>query len=174
MSNLFELLNKSSTSTLMFSKDNNENTNEFKLNKLFNYISNTNQAPNEDSTNYKSFIWKLLINQFELDFFVSSPTEAPTSSTIPNEANGSSSKSKKKKSSSSLNESKKPNEKRTKIINDYGTRGYCDDYFTRTCVNDAVKSGKSYNDCLKEYVIYILSSSKPDFELILNLDMMQV
>jgi sulfite reductase alpha subunit-like flavoprotein len=152
MSNLFELLNKSSTSALMFSKDNNENTSESKLNKLFKYISDDSQATSEDSTNYKNFIWKLLINQFELDFYTSAPTDTPISSSQ-NETNGSSSKKKKTSSSSSLNASKKPNDKLTKIINDYGIRGYCDDYFVRTCVNDSVKSKKSYNDCLKEYVI---------------------
>lgn len=153
MSNLFELLNKSSTSALMFSKDNNENTNESKLNKLFRYISDDKPATSEDSTNYKNFIWKLLMNQFELDFYTSGSTDTPISSSSQNETNGSSSKMKKTSSSSSLNASKRPNNKLTKIINDYGIRGYCDDYFVRTCVNDAVKSGKSFNDCLKEYVI---------------------
>jgi len=149
MKNLFDLLNKSSTSILMFSKDNNENTSESKLNKLFRYICEENQASNEDSANYKNFIWKLLINQFELDFYVSAPNST-TDSTQDETNNESSHKLTKNSSSSSLNASKKPNSKLVKIISDYGVRGYCDDYLMRTCVNDSIKCGKSYSDCLKE------------------------
>lgn len=100
--------------------------------------------PDTDSTDdinlSKNFLWKLLVNQNDLEFFEHNKTEAPNL-TKP------STKSVKKKREKST---KPESDKSSLIINDrYLNRGYCTNYFERTPIDKTTLN--SYEECLTTY-----------------------
>ena len=141
----------------------NDDSNIHKINQFFSIAVSSNQNFANESNFYKNFLWKLLVNQYELDFFIEKDEQAASNSKA-------SKKSSKSSHLSSLSNSKKSNAKLANIINDRSVRGFCGNYFERKCVNDIVKTSneiksksfsltsiakrleiKSFLDCLKEF-----------------------
>jgi hypothetical protein len=103
-----------------------------KLNKLFAVIADKNNEADHEVVNYRNFIWKLLLNQHELDFYIENIDEDSTS----NPTNRSKTKP---NSIRSLVASKTPQQKLSNIVSSNQMRGFCANFFKRKCINDLIK-----------------------------------
>jgi hypothetical protein len=154
LTELFDLFLKSSSTMKVNTTGESSNLDLIKLNKLFAIIADTNNEANPEVINYRNFIWKLLLNQHELDFFVEKlDDESPNSSL---------NRSKTKPNSiRSLVASKTPHQKLSNIVSHNQTRGFCATYFKRACINDLIKMNphrssqfshaRTLQECLSEY-----------------------
>jgi hypothetical protein len=158
------LLFKSSNSILIptQSSTDSDDSNIRKINQFFSIASSPSQITNESNV-YRNYLWKLLVNQYELDFYIEEMDQAVSSKKT-------SKKSSKFSHLASLPNSKKSNAKLVNIVNDRNVRGFCDNYFRRKCVNDVIKTlnetqiktfslnsivksleAKTFSDCLNEF-----------------------
>jgi hypothetical protein len=171
MTDIFDLFYKSSNSMLIPTQTNTDSDDSIllKINKFFSITNSYKSYPPSEKAYYRNFLWNLLVNQFDLDFFVEESEQPFPSQKTPIK------KQKNNNYSTSLANSKKSNPKHSNIINDQGSRGFCSNYFKRKCVNSLVKPlssensknhqpfslaamksksisrSKSYLDCLKEF-----------------------
>lgn len=115
------------------SADDNEHSHNVKISKFFSLVTSPSGADNVSSeiSCLKHFLWKLLANRFELDFYLEDVQSIQTTQK---------GASKKSHSTSSLANSKKTNPKLSSIINEHNNRGFCANYYTRKCVNSVIKS----------------------------------
>jgi len=104
-----------------------------KINQFFSIASSSNPDVKNESNFYRNFLWKLLVNQYELDFYLEETDQAVNNKKIGK-------KSAKFSHLSSLPNSKKTNAKLANIVNDRGVRGFCGNYSKRKYVNDLFKT----------------------------------
>ena len=130
LTNLFDLFYESSCQCVNILNETN-NSNSTRINNLFTAIRNNNDY------SIRNFIWKLIVSQPEINFYLLN-------------------RSAHNKASTSAKNNKKQNE--SKIINDNDKRGYCSDYFKREQIDNIIKneSIKQLQDCLDEYDITLI------------------
>jgi hypothetical protein len=156
---LFDLFYNSSTNTTKHieNKD-SSNLDLIKINSIFSSIkSNEN---NSQIIYAKNFIWKLLLNQFDLDFYLVESANASSSNN----------KNLKQKHQTcftnrfrSLAASKSANHTFSAIVSTSQVRGFCENYSHRKCLNTHLKPScnihgleehhfviRSYQDCVNE------------------------
>jgi hypothetical protein len=137
---------------------------QVKLSKLFTIMTDKANECDPEVVNYRNFIWKLLLNQHELDFYVErvGDNDEVEPSTSQNSGGGKPYRTKTKPSSiRSLVASKMPQLKLSNIVSHNQTRGFCADYAKRKCINAFIKinsfnnnqpyHARSLAECLKEY-----------------------
>lgn len=126
----------------------NESNRFLKINKLFSYCIKDECEQNIE--NLRNFILKLLINQFEVEFYQECESSDATNSSNSSKTN----KSKIKSFTKSLVTSKNFDSRLQKIINDpqLNQRGFCPNYFNRVSVSNQIRSSQyNFQKCLKDF-----------------------
>lgn len=133
LNNLFDLLSKSSKRQVQFELDQNElSSNKYlKLNQLFTSC--------ESNSELRNFIWKLVINQFDVNLYLEQNSSEKASTKSKNSFNR------------SLVQSKTTKTELDFVINDsnLNQRGFCTNYYTRSKLN--INSSLTYEECLQIY-----------------------
>lgn len=136
LNDIFDLFYKSSLQNQVFVNNLNE-LNLLNLNKLFQNIRENND---ELSKNCKNFVWNLIVNHNDLNFYL----EDKHSNISSESSNNTQSKSTPKFKGNISN-------KLSYIVNDGIRRGHCINYAKRKLIDiDSIKN-KQYNELLKEY-----------------------
>lgn len=167
---LYQLLFKSANRNLFVinnanATDDCNNSDMVNIKNLFHIIK-SGKVP--EAAQAKNFVWKLLVNQDELEFYIESSAKVTkkkeTKSTKKkkntsesdseeyeiddddeNDSDNPKSKSKSKRSNMKQSKQTNPEPMKNHIINDNDVRGFCMNYEARKLIDDEIKNSKIYN-----------------------------
>ncbi len=142
MTDIYKLFYRSASTWLSYLDESNGSLQLRILNFLTALDVTTDEMTSPESHYATNFLWKLLVNQNEIDFFLLDNKKAAS------------------KQSTAIKNTKS-NPKIQALINDFENRGYCPNYYERTNLSHVIKKevatfSKTYKDYLDQLIIFCL------------------